>query len=57
MPVEGCAFVCGILAFISGVLHWYSLTTGDTAILVPAFVFAAIEAGISAYVLIGKYWH
>ena len=55
MPMEGCAFVCGILAFISGILSWYSLSTGDTAALVPAFVFAVIEAAISAYVLIMRY--
>ena len=55
MPVEGCAFVCGILAFTSGILSWYSLTSGDAAAMVPAFAFAAIEAAISAYVLIMRY--
>lgn len=57
MPVEGCAFVCGILGVVSGVLGWISMYYGDTKILIPALVFAAEEMGLCIYVLAGKYLH
>lgn len=57
MPLEGCAFVCGIMAACSGILSWYSMYSGDAEIMIPAFAFALVEVSINAYVLVVKYCH
>jgi hypothetical protein len=53
--IEGCTFVCGIMAILCGVLSWYSLSTGDTAAMVLVFAFAICEMLISGFVLVMRY--
>lgn len=55
MPLEGCAFVCWLLAVCSSVLYWFAWRTGDMQVLIPASVFALAEAALSAYVLAMRY--
>lgn len=55
MPLDGCAFVCWILAACSVILYWYAWRSGSAQVLIPAAAMALTELLLCAYVLIVKY--
>ena len=55
MPVEGCAFVCWIMASCAAILSWMALRTGDMGLMVPAGVCGAVVAGLCVLVLAYKF--
>lgn len=55
MPIEGCAFVCWILAACSAVLYWAAWGLGYMEATVIATIYALVEVVLCIYVLAMKY--
>lgn len=55
MPIEGCAFVCGIFSVICAVLSGYAMKTGDVSAMIVTVVCAAIVVLIASFVLVMRY--
>ena len=55
MSIEGCAFVCWILSFISAILYFAAWRFGSVHSLIPAAVCGLAQVLICGLVIVYKY--